>query len=95
MKAIATEKPRSPSTVTVKLDPSGRERIASLAAPKKRTPHYLMKAAILEYIKREEAQQRTIGDRQLFFQKTIAKRGQAFAIWLFDEAGGDRLSVWA
>ena len=60
MKTAIPEKPRSPSTVTVKLDPSDRDRITTLAASKKRTPHYLMREAIREYIQREEAQQNFI-----------------------------------
>ncbi len=60
MKTSAIEKPRSPGTVTVKLDPADRDRIASLASIKKRTPHYLMKEAILEYVQREEARQNFI-----------------------------------
>jgi predicted transcriptional regulator len=60
MKTSAIEKPRSPGTVTIKLDPPDRDRIASLAAMKKRTPHYLMKEAILEYVQREEARQNFI-----------------------------------
>ena len=60
MKPFAIEKPRSSTTISVKLDPSDRDRIASLAAMKKRTPHYLMKEAILEYVQREEARQNFI-----------------------------------
>ena len=60
MKVSSVEKPRSPATVTVKLDPSDRDRIISLANAKKRTPHYLMKEAILEYVRREEARQNFI-----------------------------------
>ncbi|MEQ1838618.1 MAG: CopG family transcriptional regulator [Candidatus Nitrotoga sp.] len=60
MKTSAIEKLRSPSSVTVKLDPSDRDRIASLATMKKRTAHYLMKEAILEYVQREEARQNFI-----------------------------------
>jgi len=60
MKISAIEKPRSSGTVTVKLDPSDRDRIASLATMKKRTAHYLMKEAILEYVQREEARQNFI-----------------------------------
>ncbi len=60
MKTSAIEKPRSSGTVTVKLDPSDRDRIASLATMKKRTAHYLMKEAILEYVQREEARQNFI-----------------------------------
>lgn len=60
MKTTAIEKPRSISMVTIKLDSSDRDRIASLATMKKRTAHYLMKEAILEYVQREEARQNFI-----------------------------------
>ena len=60
MKTDSVEKARSAGTVTVKLDSSDRDRIASLASVKKRTPHYLMKEAILEYVQREEARQNFI-----------------------------------
>lgn len=60
MKTASIEKSRSTGTVTVKLDPSDRDRIATLATLKKRTPHYLMKEAILEYVQREEARQNFI-----------------------------------
>jgi predicted transcriptional regulator len=68
MKAIAIEKSRSPKTVTVKLDPSDRDRIALLASMKKRTPHYLMKEAILEYVQREEARQNFIKVAETSFE---------------------------
>jgi len=68
MKATAIEKPRSPGTVTVKLDPSDRDRISSLATLKKRTPHYLMKEAILEYVQREEARQNFIQAAEASFE---------------------------
>jgi len=55
MKTIAVDKSRSAATLTVTLDPADRDRIASLAAMKERTPHFLMKEAILEYMQREEA----------------------------------------
>jgi predicted transcriptional regulator len=60
MKTASTEKPRAPTTVSIKLDSSDRDRISSLASLKKRTPHYLMKEAILEYVQREEARQNFI-----------------------------------
>ena len=50
-----TESSRSAGTVSVKLDPADRERIAVLASIKKRTAHYLMKEAIHEYLQREES----------------------------------------
>lgn len=60
MKATAIVKPRPSATVSVKLDPADRDRIATLAAVMKRTPHYLMKEAILDYVQREEARQNFI-----------------------------------
>lgn len=60
MKTSSVEKPRAAGSVTIKLDDADRERIATLAAAKKRTPHYLMKEAILEYVKKEEARQNFI-----------------------------------
>ena len=59
MKPSSIEKPRTGS-VTIKLDAVDRDRIASLATAKKRTPHYLMKEAILDYVKKEEARQNFI-----------------------------------
>lgn len=68
MKTTAIEKSRSSGTVTVKLDPSDRDRISSLATLKKRTPHYLMKEAILEYVQREEARQNFIKAAETSFE---------------------------
>lgn len=68
MKTLPAEKPQTTGTVTVKLGPSDRERIASLANLKKRTPHYLMKEAILEYVQREEARQNFIKAAQTSFE---------------------------
>ncbi len=56
MKVAADGKVRSGS-VTIKLDDSDRNRISALAAAKNRTPHYLIKEAILSYVAREEARQ--------------------------------------
>ncbi|MDO9011090.1 MAG: ribbon-helix-helix protein, CopG family [Gallionella sp.] len=53
------EKPRT-ANVTVKLEESDRARIKSLAAVKKRTPHYLMREAIQKYLEAEESEQRFI-----------------------------------
>ena len=59
MKPSSIEKPRTGS-VTIKLDNADRDRIASLATAKKRTPHYLMKEAILDYVKKEVTRQNFI-----------------------------------
>jgi predicted transcriptional regulator len=65
MNTADLDKSRAPATVTIKLDTADRARISALAQRKKRTPHYLMKEAILEYIGREEA-------RQNFVQAALA-----------------------
>jgi len=43
--------------VAVKLDISMRERMKRLADAKKRTPHWLMREAIEQYVDREEKQE--------------------------------------
>lgn len=40
--------------VAVKLDPDIRERIRQLAKTQHRSPHYLMREAIAQYVEREE-----------------------------------------
>ncbi|OIQ65647.1 trifunctional transcriptional regulator/proline dehydrogenase/pyrroline-5-carboxylate dehydrogenase [mine drainage metagenome] len=67
MKTPSVEKPRAVTTVSVKLDATERDRIAVLAGIKKRSPHYLMKEAILDYVGREEAHQRFIAAAQASF----------------------------
>lgn len=46
-----------PTTVTLKLDDSSRQRLKSLAEAKHRSSHYLMKEAIDRYLTQEEAEQ--------------------------------------
>ena len=58
MTAAQLTKPNT--AVSVKLDPSDKARLNSLAVARKRTSHYLMKEAIQEYIKREEIHQNFI-----------------------------------
>ncbi|MBN4079329.1 CopG family transcriptional regulator [Beggiatoa alba] len=46
------------TTMGVKLDNDVRERLKALGSVKERTPHWLMKRAIQEYLAREEASER-------------------------------------
>ena len=66
MNTASAEKARMGS-LTIKLDAVDRSRIESLASVKKRTPHYLMKEAILDYVKKEEARQNFIAAAQSSF----------------------------
>jgi predicted transcriptional regulator len=40
--------------IAVKLDPETKERLKRLAEAKKRSPHWLMKEALREYVEKEE-----------------------------------------
>ena len=85
MTMTSAEKPRSSASVTIKLDETDRDRIATLASAKKRSPHYLMKEAILEYVKKEEARQNFIKAAQASFEH-YKETGQHITL--------DELSNW-
>jgi len=68
MQTSAAQHSRSVGSVTIKLDAADRVRISNLAAARKRTPHYLMKEAILEYVKKEEARQHFIAAAQSSYE---------------------------
>ena len=44
-----------PATTSVKLDPETKARIQRLAEARKRTPHWLLREAVEQYVLREEA----------------------------------------
>jgi predicted transcriptional regulator len=44
----------NPSTTSLKLDVATKERIRRLASARRRSPHWLMREAIEEYVDREE-----------------------------------------
>jgi predicted transcriptional regulator len=44
----------NPSTTSVKLDTETKERIQRLAASRRRSPHWVMREAIEQYVEREE-----------------------------------------
>lgn len=48
----------SVTTMGVKLDIDTRTRLKELSTLKERTPHWMMKKAVLEYLEREEAKER-------------------------------------
>lgn len=43
-----------PSTTSLKLDVKTKERVRRLASSRRRSPHWLMREAIEEYVEREE-----------------------------------------
>jgi predicted transcriptional regulator len=44
----------NPSTTSLKLDVEIKERVRRLASARRRSPHWLMREAIAEYVEREE-----------------------------------------
>jgi len=44
----------TPSTTALKLDSSIKKRVQRLATARRRSPHWLMREAIAEYVEREE-----------------------------------------
>jgi predicted transcriptional regulator len=44
----------NPSTTSLKLDTAIKDRVRRLAAARRRSPHWLMREAIEEYVEREE-----------------------------------------
>jgi predicted transcriptional regulator len=52
-----TTRPAKTAPVSLKLGAGERERLAALATARKRTPHYLMREAVSEYLGREEMRQ--------------------------------------
>ena len=46
--------PASTRPVAIKLDPDTRERLKRLAGSRQRTPHWLMREAIRQFVEREE-----------------------------------------
>jgi predicted transcriptional regulator len=46
------------SATTLKLDPSIKERIGRLASTRRRTPHWLMREAVEQYVEREEQREK-------------------------------------
>jgi predicted transcriptional regulator len=47
-----------PSTTSVKLDAEIKERVRRLAVARRRSPHWVMREAIEEYVEREEKRER-------------------------------------
>jgi predicted transcriptional regulator len=68
-----------PSTTSVKLDSNTKERVRRLASARRRSPHWIMREAIEEYIGREEK-------REQF-------RQDALAAWAHYQATGLHLSA--
>ena len=70
--------------VTVKLEPEVKERLQNLSKIKARSPHWLMKQAINDYIKKEE-------HKESLRQETLARWKEAEHDQVFDH---EQVSKW-
>ena len=59
------------TTIGIKLDEDTRERLKHLSLLKERSPHWLMKAAIREYLDREEARERERHEDQARWKRYV------------------------
>jgi predicted transcriptional regulator len=75
--------------LSVKLDDETTERLRKLAASRERTPHWLMREAIRQYVEREEA-------RQSFQQEALASWShyQETGLHLTGQETKEWLSTW-
>jgi predicted transcriptional regulator len=48
----------APSTTSLKLDTETKERVKRLASARRRSPHWVMREAITQYVEREEKHER-------------------------------------
>ncbi len=65
--------------VAIKIDDDIKDRVKRLALARKRTPHWLIRDAILQYVDREE--------------KREASRNDAIAAWNAYQATGSHVSM--
>ncbi len=81
-------------TTSLKLDAELRHRLRRLAEARRRTPHWLMREAIAQYVGREEARERLRADALVAWAEYEATEqhatGEAVDAWLAQlEAGED------
>lgn len=86
--------PTPQPTTSLKLDAELRDRLRRLAEARRRTPHWLMREAITQYVTREEARERLRADALAAWAEYRATgqhaTGDAVDAWLVRlEAGED------
>lgn len=86
--------PPASGTTSLKLDPATHDRLRRLAEAQRRTPHWIMREAIAQYLAREEARERLRADALAAWAEYEATgrhaTGEAVDAWLARlEAGED------
>ncbi len=79
-------------TTSLKLDGDLRDRLRRLAEARRRTPHWLMREAIAQYVGREEAREQLRADALAAWAEYEAigrhATGEAVDAWLVQLEGG-------
>jgi predicted transcriptional regulator len=73
------------SSLAVKLDDAVRDRLRALAEKRDRSPHWVMKTAILEYLEREETIEREAEEDEARWQEYLLTGGvphEQVSAWL-------------
>ena len=81
--------PAPQPTTSLKLDPELRDRLRRLAEARRRTPHWLMREAIAQYVDREEARERLRADPDPSVRAEVAALKAMTAIYVMNRAGAD------
>ena len=85
-----------PSTTSLKLDEATKARVQQLAAARRRSPHWVMREAIEQYLGREEKQEKLRQDALAawsHYQATgLHLSGEEADAWLAKLEAGDDLA---
>jgi len=81
-------------TTGIKLDDTTKTRLQHLSDQKQRSPHWLMKKAIVEYLEREEETERMFEEDEIRWQEYLltgyAIENEIVEDWLESLAKGER-----
>ncbi len=82
------------TTMGIKIDEKTRERVRTLAESRERTPHWVIRTALAEYLEREEAREREKAEDlerwERFALGGPAVDNAAAVAWLDDLAHGKK-----
>lgn len=84
-------------STSLKLDAEMKDRVQKLAASRKRTPHWLMKEAVEQYVEREEKREQFARDAEASWQHYketgLHLTGEEVIAWLETWGTDDERSV--
>ena len=83
------------TTTSLKLDSATRERVLQIATARRRTPHWVMREAIGEYVEREDRRERLRQDALAawadYQQSGLHLTGEEVDAWLAKLEAGEKV----